>query len=328
MVRPPCCDKEGVKKGPWTPEEDLVLVSYIQEHGPGNWRAVPARTGLMRCSKSCRLRWTNYLRPGIKRGNFTEQEEKLIIHLQALLGNRWAAIASYLPERTDNDIKNYWNTHLKRKLQSGGGDGAAKPPAHRPPSSSKGQWERRLQTDINLARRALREALTPLDDLKPTQLQAAVDAPGAVVGVGAGMGDDGGDSPASSSSGASQCSPSAPTAAAAAGPYVLTTENISRMLDGWAGRKGARGGSPGTPGGAESASTGSSDASEVSYGGAAVAPAAGGPVVFEYETKPAVPPSQQMPLSAIESWLFDDDSHFHHVQSASLLDAPPMDYPF
>ncbi|BAF22268.1 Os07g0629000 [Oryza sativa Japonica Group] len=119
MVRPPCCDKDGVKKGPWTPEEDLVLVSYVQEHGPGNWRAVPTRTGLMRCSKSCRLRWTNYLRPGIKRGNFTDQEEKLIVHLQALLGNRWAAIASYLPERTDNDIKNYWNTHLKRKLQGG-----------------------------------------------------------------------------------------------------------------------------------------------------------------------------------------------------------------
>ena len=165
MGRPPCCDKEGVKKGPWTPEEDLVLVSYVQEHGPGNWRAVPTRTGLMRCSKSCRLRWTNYLRPGIKRGNFTDQEEKLIVHLQALLGNRWAAIASYLPERTDNDIKNYWNTHLKRKLQAGG-DAAAKPAAQRPASSSKGQWERRLQTDINMARRALREALTTLDDIR------------------------------------------------------------------------------------------------------------------------------------------------------------------
>ncbi|BAF21566.1 transcription factor MYB4-like isoform X1 [Oryza sativa Japonica Group] len=77
-----------VKKGPWTPEEDLMLASYIQEHGSGNWRAVPTNTGVMRCSKSCRLRWTNYLRPGIKRGNFTEQEEKLIVHLQALLGNR------------------------------------------------------------------------------------------------------------------------------------------------------------------------------------------------------------------------------------------------
>ncbi|CAI0453397.1 unnamed protein product [Linum tenue] len=89
MGRPPCCDKGGVKKGPWTPEEDILLVSYVQEHGPGNWRAVPTHTGLLRCSKSCRLRWTNYLRPGIKRGNFTDHEEKMIIHLQALLGNRY-----------------------------------------------------------------------------------------------------------------------------------------------------------------------------------------------------------------------------------------------
>ncbi|KAL8493462.1 hypothetical protein ACS0TY_024611 [Phlomoides rotata] len=117
MGRPPCCDKVGIKKGPWTPEEDIILVSYIQEHGPGNWRAVPTNTGLMRCSKSCRLRWTNYLRPGIKRGNFTSLEEGMIIHLQALLGNKWAAIATYLPQRTDNDIKNYWNTHLKKKLK-------------------------------------------------------------------------------------------------------------------------------------------------------------------------------------------------------------------
>nr|URY18934.1 MYB protein [Zanthoxylum bungeanum] len=117
MGRPPCCDKVGIKKGPWTPEEDIILVSYIQENGPGNWRSVPTNTGLLRCSKSCRLRWTNYLRPGIKRGNFTPHEEGMIIHLQALLGNKWAAIATYLPQRTDNDIKNYWNTHLKKKLK-------------------------------------------------------------------------------------------------------------------------------------------------------------------------------------------------------------------
>ncbi|XP_040990820.1 myb-related protein 306-like [Juglans microcarpa x Juglans regia] len=169
MGRPPCCDKVGVKKGPWTPEEDIILVSYIQEHGPGNWRSVPTNTGLLRCSKSCRLRWTNYLRPGIKRGNFTDQEEKMIIHLQALLGNRWAAIASYLPQRTDNDIKNYWNTHLKKKLKklhtglddhNQDGFSASQP-------ISKGQWERRLQTDIHMAKRALCEALS-LD--KPSQL--------------------------------------------------------------------------------------------------------------------------------------------------------------
>ncbi|XP_061365120.1 myb-related protein 306-like [Gastrolobium bilobum] len=161
MGRPPCCDKIGIKKGPWTPEEDIILVSYIQEHGPGNWRSVPTNTGLMRCSKSCRLRWTNYLRPGIKRGNFTDHEEKMIIHLQALLGNRWAAIASYLPQRTDNDIKNYWNTHLKKKLkkmQNGNEDDHDK--GGNSFSQSKGQWERRLQTDIHMAKQALCEALS------------------------------------------------------------------------------------------------------------------------------------------------------------------------
>nr|GMD25770.1 transcription factor MYB16-like [Ipomoea batatas] len=118
MGRSPCCEKVGLKKGPWTLEEDKQLLAYIEQYGHGSWRALPAKAGLQRCGKSCRLRWTNYLRPDIKRGNFSLQEEQSIIQLHALLGNRWSAIAAHLPKRTDNEIKNYWNTHLKKKLRN------------------------------------------------------------------------------------------------------------------------------------------------------------------------------------------------------------------
>ncbi|XP_074572605.1 transcription factor MYB41-like [Curcuma longa] len=116
MGRSPCCDEVGLKKGPWTPEEDEKLVGYIQEHGHGSWRSLPKKAGLNRCGKSCRLRWTNYLRPDIKRGHFSPEEEKMIIQLHSILGNKWSMISKGLPGRTDNEIKNYWNTHLKKKL--------------------------------------------------------------------------------------------------------------------------------------------------------------------------------------------------------------------
>ncbi|XP_057983484.1 transcription factor RAX2 [Malania oleifera] len=117
MGRAPCCDKANVKKGPWSPEEDSKLRDYIEKFGTGgNWIALPQKAGLRRCGKSCRLRWLNYLRPNIKHGEFSDAEDRIICSLFANIGSRWSIIAAQLPGRTDNDIKNYWNTKLKKKL--------------------------------------------------------------------------------------------------------------------------------------------------------------------------------------------------------------------
>lgn len=175
MGRTPCCEKNiGLKKGPWTPEEDQKLIDYIQRHGHGSWRALPKRAGLLRCGKSCRLRWTNYLRPDIKRGQFSFEEEQTIIELHAVLGNKWSTIAGHLPGRTDNEIKNYWNTHLKKRLLQMGID----PVTHRPRTDLLGfpniqssffntsglgnmaQWENaRLEAEARLTGEYLRQAL-------------------------------------------------------------------------------------------------------------------------------------------------------------------------
>jgi len=339
MGRPPCCDKEGVKKGPWTPEEDLVLVSYVQEHGPGNWRAVPGNTGgcgytgrpcrrsmrvrstslitllsawfagLLRCSKSCRLRWTNYLRPGIRRGGFSDHEDRLIVHLQALLGNRWAAIASYLPDRTDNDVKNYWNTHLKKKLllQHQQRQRASTAAASSLPSPSKGQWELKLQTDIDLARRALRDALS---------VDAAAGPPG-MAAAG-----------------------SAPTAAPAQ-PYAPTARSVDGMLlDGWAAAPAAGrscavvGGTvipapaPATPPGATDSTSGSSSVlttecsgsiSSASNKRAAPPVAAGHRLLLVHEENSTSAGQGEVPLSAIESWLLEDAGGEQKLPHESLL---------
>lgn len=111
-------EEEGtVRKGPWTMEEDLILFNYILNHGEGLWNSVAKASGLKRTGKSCRLRWLNYLRPDVRRGNITAEEQLLIIQLQAKLGNKWSKIAKHLPGRTDNEIKNFWRTKIQRHMK-------------------------------------------------------------------------------------------------------------------------------------------------------------------------------------------------------------------
>ncbi|KAK8969226.1 Protein ODORANT1 [Platanthera guangdongensis] len=168
MGRTPCCAKQGLKKGPWTAEEDKILVDFIQSNGHGSWCSLPKLAGLLRCGKSCRLRWTNYLRPDIKRGPFTPEEQKSIIQLHGIVGNKWSTIAAQLAGRTDNEIKNYWNTHLKKRLLRMGINPDTYAPAS--PSSVAGaaaaatfpatrhmaQWESaRLEAEARLSRESI-----------------------------------------------------------------------------------------------------------------------------------------------------------------------------
>ncbi|XP_019457208.1 PREDICTED: myb-related protein 330-like isoform X2 [Lupinus angustifolius] len=128
MGRHSCCVKQKLRKGLWSPDEDEKLFNYITRFGVGCWSSVPKLAGLQRCGKSCRLRWINYLRPDLKRGMFSQQEEDFIISLHEVLGNRWAQIAAQIPGRTDNEIKNFWNSCLKKKLLKQGID----PTTHKP----------------------------------------------------------------------------------------------------------------------------------------------------------------------------------------------------
>ncbi|KAK4441462.1 Transcription factor [Sesamum alatum] len=109
---------QKLRKGLWSPEEDEKLMRYMLTNGQGCWSDVARNAGLQRCGKSCRLRWINYLRPDLKRGAFSPQEEDLIIHLHSILGNRWSQIAARLPGRTDNEIKNFWNSTVKKRLKT------------------------------------------------------------------------------------------------------------------------------------------------------------------------------------------------------------------
>ncbi|KAH6833060.1 myb domain protein 78 [Perilla frutescens var. hirtella] len=107
-------EEEELRRGPWTVEEDFALINYIAHHGEGRWNSLARSAGLKRSGKSCRLRWLNYLRPDVRRGNITLEEQLLILELHSRWGNRWSKIAQHLPGRTDNEIKNYWRTRVQK----------------------------------------------------------------------------------------------------------------------------------------------------------------------------------------------------------------------
>ncbi|KAJ9543163.1 hypothetical protein OSB04_022870 [Centaurea solstitialis] len=178
MGRAPCCEKVGLKRGRWTAEEDKIMIDYIQTHGEGSWRSLPKNAGLLRCGKSCRLRWINYLRSDLRRGNISKEEEDVIANLHASLGNRWSLIAAHLPGRTDNEIKNYWNSHLSRKILP------SRRPALAPPVSDSGlsshkhkgrtsraamKINKTYRSNLSAAANNRKVAKTSLSDAQPTK---------------------------------------------------------------------------------------------------------------------------------------------------------------
>nr|AKP06174.1 MYB6 [Diospyros kaki] len=114
---------EELRKGPWLEEEDKRLAASVALLGERRWDSLAKASGLRRTGKSCRLRWLNYLRPNLKRDRLTAEEETIILQLHKQWGNKWSKIARSLPGRTDNEIKNYWRSHLRRKAAQLGGQG-------------------------------------------------------------------------------------------------------------------------------------------------------------------------------------------------------------
>ncbi|XP_058784442.1 transcription factor MYB59-like [Vicia villosa] len=127
---------ENLHKGTWLQEEDEQLISFVTRLGERRWDSLAKVAGLRRSGKSCRLRWLNYLRPNLKHGPFSVEEEKLIVQLQLQWGNKWSKIARRLPGRTDNEIKNYWRTHLQKGVQVQQKEGNLSPSFNSSSSSS------------------------------------------------------------------------------------------------------------------------------------------------------------------------------------------------
>ncbi|XP_047339696.1 myb-related protein 305-like [Impatiens glandulifera] len=108
------CQKTGLRKGKWSHEEDQQLIAYIKRFRIWNWNEIAKAADLLRSGKSCRLRWMNYLKPDLKHGNFTKEEDEIIVEMYKTMGSKWSRIASKLSGRSDNEIKNHWHTNLRK----------------------------------------------------------------------------------------------------------------------------------------------------------------------------------------------------------------------
>jgi hypothetical protein len=111
------CIDPKLTKGPFTPEEDQIILDYVEKYGPKNW---PALSDILvqRSPKQCRERWLNHLSPGISSVPWTNEEDLIIFDQYSKIGGRWSLIARFLPGRTDNSIKNRWNSSISKRIQT------------------------------------------------------------------------------------------------------------------------------------------------------------------------------------------------------------------